>query len=260
MLWTWNILATVGLSGVVGLVLGLVGGGGSIVTVPVLVYVAGLPPADAVALSLPVVGTTAAFGALLHLRRGNADLRAAAVFAVTGMAGAFLGAPLTRLAPGPVLLLLFAALMAAVGVRMLPGGRSPDAGTTAGCRPLVCGGAGLGIGILTGFLGVGGGFLIVPALLRFARSPMHRAVGTSLLVIAANSAAGFAAHLSQAAPHLPLAAALTGAALVGMVGGTLLGRRLRPQSLKNAFAGVALAVAAYLFVVNLGPGVELLAR
>lgn len=252
-MWTTGVIAALALSALIGLSLGLVGGGGSIVTVPILVYVAGLTPREAVALSLPIVGTTAAVGGVLQYRAGNADLKTALVFALTGMVGALLGAPLTRLFPGPVLLLLFAALMVAVGLRMLRGRAEPEPAETGACHPLRCGAAGLGLGVLTGFLGVGGGFLIVPALLRFAKTPMRKAVGTSLLIIAANSASGFVAHLADVGRYGPLAAVFTLSALAGLAGGTALGRRLHPRGLKTAFAGLALGVATYLILMNLAP-------
>jgi uncharacterized membrane protein YfcA len=258
-MWTAEVYAALFLSAGIGLSLGLVGGGGSIVTVPLLVYVAGLAPREAVALSLPIVGATAAAGAALQFRAGNVDLKPALVFAVTGMAGALLGAPLTRLFPGPVLMLLFAALMIAVGVRMLKSRGEAELEAPGRCEPVRCGAAGLGVGVLTGFLGVGGGFLIVPALLRFARLPMRRAVGTSLLIIAANSAAGFAAHFGELGRHGPIALAFTASALIGLVGGTVLGRRMQPQGLKAVFAGLALVVAGYLVVVNAGPVAGLIA-
>jgi uncharacterized protein len=259
-MWTAGVWAALFLSSGIGLSLGLVGGGGSIVTVPLLVYVAGLAPAEAVALSLPIVGATAAVGAVVQYRAGNADPKAALIFALTGVVGAMLGAPLTRLVPGPVLLLLFAALMVVVGLRMLRGRGEPEPAGEGECRPVQCGAAGLGLGVLTGFLGVGGGFLIVPALLRFAGTPMRKAVGTSLIVIAANSASGFLAHLGEIGPRAPLAVAFTLSALAGLAVGMALGRRMEPKGLKTAFAGLALAVAAYLIVMNAAPLLALIAR
>jgi len=259
-MWTIGMAAAVVLSAGIGLSLGLVGGGGSIVTVPILVYVAGLTPREAVALSLPIVGATAAAAALLQYRAGNTDLRAASLFAITGMVGAVLGAPLTGLLPGPALMLIFAALMLAVGARMLRVRTEEEPQSAGECSPLRCGIVGLGVGVLTGFLGVGGGFLIVPALLRFARLPMRKAVGTSLLIIAANSASGFLAHLGEIGRHGPMAVAFTASALVGMVAGTVLGRRMHPAGLKAAFAGLALAVAAYLVVMNARPVLDLLSH
>jgi uncharacterized membrane protein YfcA len=259
-MWTAGVWAALLLSAGVGLTLGLVGGGGSIVTVPVLVYVAGLSPEQAVALSLGIVGATAAVGAVLQYRAGNAELKPALVFGLTGMVGALLGAPLTRLLPGPVLLLLFAALMIGVGLRTLRTRGQGEREEGSECHPVRCAVAGLGVGVLTGFLGVGGGFLIVPALARFARTPMRKAVGTSLIIIAANSAAGFAAHLDDVGRNGPLAVAFTLSALVGLVGGTALGRRMHPKGLRTVFAGLVLTLAAYLVVMNAGPAIGLLAR
>jgi uncharacterized membrane protein YfcA len=253
----WAALA---LSALIGLSLGLVGGGGSTITVPVLVYVAGVPVREAVGLSLAIVGMTAAMGGLLKARQGAVDGRAALLFALTGMIGAPVGARLTyRVAP-PVLLILFALLMLYVGARMLGARSEAEPAGKSELRLGRCGVAGLGVGMLTGFLGVGGGFLIVPALLRFARLRMHRAVGTSLLVIAANSAAGFAAHLHEIGGHLGLAAALTTAAVAGVLGGTALGGRMHPGGLKTAFGGLTLAVAIYLIAMKIGPLLGLVAH
>jgi uncharacterized membrane protein YfcA len=116
------------------------------------------------------------------------------------------------------------------------------------------------VGVLTGFLGVGGGFLIVPALLRFANLPMRQAVGTSLLIIAANAASGFAAHLADLRGGALLAAAFTVASLIGLAGGVVLGRRMPASRLRASFGGMALAVAAYLIVMNIGPLVGLVAH
>ena len=252
-MWSAGVIAALVLSGAIGLSLGLVGGGGSIITVPILVYVAGLPVPQAVALSLAIVGATAAVGSVVQVRQGNAHLKAAAVFGVTGMLGAVGGAKLTPLVPGPVLMTLFAALMIAVGLRMVRGKDEADEPEHAECHFWKCGLAGLVLGILTGFLGVGGGFLIVPALLRFAKLPIRQAVGTSLLIIAANSASGFLAHLGEMQGTLGLAAAFIAVAVAGMFGGLALARRMQPAGLKVAFGGLALAVAAFLLVMNAGP-------
>lgn len=259
-MWTAGIYAALVLSAGIGLSLGLVGGGGSIITVPILIYVAGLPAREAVALSLAVVGSTAAVGAAAQLRAGNTHLKAALVFGATGMLGAPFGAKLTPLVPTPVLMLLFAGLMIAVGSRMIRRGPDEEIPLNPECNPLKCGLAGFGVGMLTGFLGVGGGFLIVPALLRFAHTPMRQAVGTSMLIITASSFSGFVAHLGDFGGQLGLAAAFIGMALVGLAGGMLLARRMRPAGLKQVFGGIALAVAAYLIVMNLGPLTHLAPR
>lgn len=252
-MWTAGIWAAVGMTVLVGASLGLVGGGGSILTMPLLVYVAGLPVPQAVALSLAIVGVTAAVGGAAHLPAGSAHSRAALVFGVTGAVGAVLGAQLTPLVPAPVLLMLFAGLMLVVGARMLRAAGPVEESRRTECCFRKCAAAGLGLGVLTGFLGVGGGFLVVPALLRFAKMPMRQAVGTSLLIIAANSASGFAAHLPDVGRSMGLALAFTAAAVAGMYGGLVLGRRMAPAGLKQAFGGLSLAVAAFLVVKNIGP-------
>lgn len=248
-MWSVGVGAAVVLSGAIGLSLGLIGGGGSIITVPVLVYVAGLPVREAVALSLAVVGTTAAVDAVFQAKDGNVHGQAALMYGGAGMAGATLG----PLVPAPVLLLLFAVLMIAVGLRMARGGSAEDVPAQTECTAWKCVLAGLVIGILTGFLGVGGGFLLVPALLRFAKMPMPLAIGTSLVIIAVNSLAGFAAHLADVRSGMTLAAAFTLAALLGLFGGMALGKRMKPQGLKTLFGGLSLAVTAYLIVMNLRP-------
>jgi uncharacterized protein len=260
MMWTMGVGAALVLSVGIGLSLGLLGGGGSIITVPVLVYVAGLPVPEAVTLSLAIVGATAAVGAGIQARAGNMNLKAALLFGTTGMVGAALGAPLTGLVPPPVLMSLFAVLMAVVGAQMMRGGARGEVTESAECRVGKCGLAGLGLGVLTGFLGVGGGFLIVPALLRFARLPVRQAIGTSLAIIAANSAAGFVAHLARPADGVWPAAAFTAAALLGLTGGTALGRRMQASQLKTTFGKLALVVAAYILAMNIGPLMGLVAH
>lgn len=252
-MWTVGIGAAIGLSSAIGLSLGLIGGGGSIITVPVLVYVAGLPVPEAVALSLAVVGTTAGVGAVFQARDKKVHWKAAALYGGMGMVGAAFGARLTPLVPAPVLLTLFAGLMIWVGLRMVRGKSEKELSEKAECVTWKCALAGLVIGVLTGFLGVGGGFLIVPALMRFAKMPMPLAIGTSLVIIAANSLAGFVAHLSDVQSGISLALALTAAAIAGLFAGMALGKRMQPQGLKTIFGGISLGVAAYLLVMNARP-------
>ena len=234
----------------IGLSLGLLGSGGSIVTLPVLVYVAGVPVASAVGMSLAIVGGASVAGAWLKHRQGLVHWRAATLFGVAGMAGAVAGAQFTRLVSPGVLMLIFAALMAVVAGRMLARGGENAIEPLPDCRPVRCGLAGLVVGVLTGFIGVGGGFLLVPAMILFARLPMAMAVGTSLAVIAANSFAGWLGHLGRE----PFAWGLTGAfllaALVGMAVGARLGGRMRPTTLRLAFGWFVLAVAGFVVVKN----------
>lgn len=157
------------LSAAIGLSLGLIGGGGSILTVPILVYFLGVGPHEAVGMSLAVVGATSFFGSYLHYRRSNVDFSAGLVFGGAGIVGALLGSPLTRLVSPAALLLIFGVLMFVVAVSMLWRKQHKQDEIPHKPHPAQAVLAGLGVGVLTGFLGVGGGFLIVPALVFFSR-------------------------------------------------------------------------------------------
>ncbi len=241
MTWYIDIAALIGL---VGLSLGLLGGGGSILAVPVLVYVAHFAPADAIAMSLVIVGATSAVGSIAHSRAGAVEWRTAAWFGGAGIVTAFLGGLLTRHVPGRVLLVSFAALMIAVGAWMLIRGRRPGGQPRGGRTPSLASAlvAGAAVGGVTGFLGVGGGFLIVPALIAFTGLDIRRAVGTSLVVIAINSAAALLGHLSGGDFHWLLAAALTALSVAGAFFGARLGRRIPAEKLRATFATFVVAV------------------
>jgi uncharacterized membrane protein YfcA len=228
----------------IGVSLGTLGSGGSIITMPVLVYVAGIPAHAAVGMSLVIVGTTAAVGSLLQSRAGGFHARAAAIFAVTGAIGAFAGAKLTHLVAGGTLMAIFAALMLLAGWRMLRPGGSAAARRT--CRVPRCAGIGLALGVLTGFLGIGGGFLILPALVLVAGLDMKRAVPTSLAIIAFNAAGGLAGQLRYAAFDWSLTAAFLGSALTGMVGGSMVTRRVSADTLRRGFAWAVTALGALI--------------
>lgn len=243
------------LSGLIGLSLGLLGGGGSILAVPVLVYVAGLPAAAAVATSLALVGATSLWAALLHAREGRVDARAALLFGGSGAAGAGAGSLLTPMVSARTLLLLFGAVTIAAGARML---RAGSGGTSAPpATPAARGSvatlllAGAAVGVVTGFLGVGGGFLVVPALVLVAGLPMRTAVGTSLVVISLNTGAGLLGHLGGGGLRPGLTASLTLAALAGAFAGERLSRRATPAGLRRAFAALVLLVGAGVVVKNL---------
>jgi uncharacterized membrane protein YfcA len=241
------------LSTLVGVSLGLLGGGGSILAVPLLVYVAGIEVHAAIGMSLAIVGTTALGGGLVHARAGRVDLEAALMFGVAGMIAAPLGAQASHAVSQRVLLLLFATLMIVVGGLMLRGRRGMGPGVSPPPRRLALVGAGFGAGLLTGFLGVGGGFLIVPALTLLAGLPIHTAVGTSLPVIAMNAAAGLAGHLRQAEIPLGLTAAFTAASLLGASFGGRMAERFEPVRLRRAFAAFVILIGLALLVVNLRP-------
>ena len=233
----------------IGVSLGLLGSGGSIVTLPVLVYVAGIPAHQAVGMSLAIVGGTSALGSLLNLRRGTLDLRAAAFFSLSGILGALIGARFTHLVSARSLMMLFGALMLVVGLRMLMGNGEAQSGRK--CRPLRCLGTGLGVGLLTGFLGVGGGFVILPALVFFAGLEVKAAIGTSLAVIAVNSFAGLVGQLRYVQFDWPVTLGFLGAALAGMAGGSAVASRISSQSLRRAFAGSIIVLGMFLLVRNL---------
>lgn len=238
-------LIALGLSAVVGLSLGALGGGGAILTLPILVYVGGIDVRTAIAISMVVVGGTSAVAAVAHARRGCFHGKAAALFAATGMVSAYLGSFLTNAVAERTLMLIFAALMLVVGTAMLRERRErPPA---AQCRTTPCLAIGTVVGGLTGFLGVGGGFLIVPALILFAGIETRVAIGTSLAIIAFNSLAGLLGQLRHGALDWRLALAFLGFALAGMAGGLQIAQRIPGPVLRRSFAalviGLALAIA-----------------
>ena len=237
------------LAALIGLSLGLLGGGGSILTVPVLVYLLGFEPKTAIAVTLPMVGITSLVGVFGHWRAGNVHLRMALVFGLVAMLGAFTGARLSQYLTGAVQLTVLGVAMLAASLSMLRG--RPEADPDAERRPIaVIMLAGFCVGILTGVAGVGGGFMAVPALVLLARTPMKQAVGTSLLVIAMNSAAGFAGYLGQVEIPWGFLAAFTAVAVVGIVVGTRLVNHVSQSQLRRAFAVFLLAMAAIVLYQN----------
>jgi uncharacterized protein len=255
------VIAGVGLGLIIGVLLGLLGAGGSILAVPALVYGVGVPLAEAVPMSLLVVGISAATALLPRLRHGRVHWRIAAIFGASGAAAAFAGAAVNRLLDPRVVLVGFAAVMVVAAVRMLRehtamGGDCalPGGGVDwRGCLPKAVGSS-LAVGFLTGLFGVGGGFLVIPALVLLLGLPMTTAVGTSMLIVVVNSAAGFAAHAGDTTLDYRLAA-FTLAAIVGSVAGGRIGTRLPADLLRRWFAYLVLAVAAFVVVQTvLGPG------
>jgi len=240
------------LSAAIGVSLGLIGGGGSILTVPILVYFLGVETHEAVGMSLAVVGATSFFGAYLHQKKGSLQLKKGLLFGIAGIFGAFFGSPLTHLVSPNVLLLIFAALMFVVAISMLWRKRNAENEAIHEANQTKAILSGFGVGLLTGFLGVGGGFLIVPALVFFGGLPMKEAIGTSLFVIALNCVAGLLGHLSYGMFDLQMTFLVTGLAVSGAVVGTLLSHRLSVSNLQNFFAFLVLAVAIFLTYKNIG--------
>lgn len=251
------ILAIV-LGTVIGLSLGAIGGGGSILTVPILVYIIGQDAHAATATSLAVVGTTALAGAIPHWRAGRVSLTTALPFGAAGIAGAFAGAWANHLLPGWLILGLFGILMIVVAVRLLAGKRAqtakPATAKVVGwSRWVRVVGAGLIVGIMTGFFGVGGGFLIVPALVLVLGLSMREAVGTSLVVIAINSASGLLAHLRYGGLDLTTSGLFIVGGAFGALAGALLSGRLDERRLQLGFAAFVAVVGLWLMVDNLVP-------
>jgi uncharacterized membrane protein YfcA len=233
----------------IGVSLGFFGGGGSILTVPLLVYVFGQEPKLAIAGSLLIVGTTSIFAAVQHARAGNVRLREGLLFGVAGMTGAYGGGRASAYLDGGFLLLLFAAMMVLTSFAMWRGrkggGETVEPGPGAVAKLLL---QGLAVGAFTGLVGAGGGFLIVPALALWAGLPMAVAVGTSLMVIVMKSGAAFLGYVNHVSVDYSTAAAITLCAIVGSFAGSRLARVVDPASLRRAFAGFVLAMACLILV------------
>jgi uncharacterized membrane protein YfcA len=248
----------------IGLSLGLIGGGGSILAVPILIYVMGLAPKTAIAMSLAVVGIVSAIGAIPHGLNGNVNLRVAAIFTPPAMVGAYLGA---RLASLPIIserfqLLCFGVIMVLASLLTIRKGRradppqakalprleqrSPSRTANRWISALAVPLQGLGVGILTGFVGVGGGFLIIPALVLLGGLPMKEAIGTSLVIITLNSMSGLLGYLSQVQLDWRLLVSFTLAASCGTLLGAWLNRSIDARHLQTGFGYFVLVVAGFV--------------
>lgn len=254
-----------------GTVLGLFGSGGSIIATPALLYLLDVAPKSAIAMSLGIVAVTATIAALDNWKRGNVDVSVATVFGLFGVAGTYAGARLGVVTPVAIQLTVFALVMYAAAWRMLKPARLVSAsGTHAGnasVQPQASGNAaalpctglfspcmahmalhGIGVGILTGFVGVGGGFLIVPALVLLSRIPMKIAVGTSLAIVAAKSYAGFAGYMGAVPIDWGLMGGFTAVTVAASFAGTRIAHRFSHDALKRGFAVFLLFVATYILL------------
>ncbi|MFF0740233.1 sulfite exporter TauE/SafE family protein [Streptomyces sp. NPDC004111] len=229
---------------VVGLALGGLGGGGSVLAVPALTYLIGMPPAEAITTSLIIVTLTSLTALTGHARDGNVVWRTGLLFAAAGIVPAMLAGTAAGHLPQAGLTIAFAVIAGLAALRMLRPAPAPAAGAV---RPVKAGAAGAGLGAVTGLLGVGGGFLAVPALARVLNLPMRRAIGTSLLVITINAIAALGAR-AGAGTHLDWAviAPFTGAAILGAWDGKRYAQRLSGNTLQRLFAYALLAVAAFM--------------
>lgn len=240
----------------IGVSLGLLGGGGSVLAVPVLVYILGQSVHEATTASLIVVTVGAVVGGVGHARAGRVCWRHAATFTAAALPGVIAGTALGNAVSGGALIAAFALIMLAAagaiwqkaGAKASPG--EPD--RESACPPLRLRydlAAGLLIGVMTGFFGVGGGFLIVPALAIVLGLHMRLAVGTSLAIITTTSILGLIAHLSTGRGlDLPVTATMTAACIAGALLGAVVAGHVPQRQLSRGFAGLVVAVAGYLLI------------
>ncbi|NJL37755.1 MAG: sulfite exporter TauE/SafE family protein [Leptolyngbyaceae cyanobacterium RM2_2_4] len=247
----------------VGVSLGLLGSGGGILALPILVYVMGIPPKTAIAMTLVIVGVASVLALIPQWRRGYVNLKTVFIFGSTTMTGAFLGARIATLpfVSATFQILLFALMMllaaglmiyrssqqqsnqqVSVGEPIMP---DPDQYRWIWLLP-----QGLGIGILTGLVGVGGGFAIVPALVLLGNIPMRQAIGTSLLIIALNAVAGLAGYLGKVTIDWPVTISFTLAASLGVLIGSRLSQLVSVKHLQKGFGYFLLAVAVLVLMQN----------
>lgn len=256
------IAAAVGVGLLIGLVMGGLGGGGGVLVVPALVYLLGQTAQEATAASAVIVGVTAVVGVLTRLR-GGVDRRTALTFGALGVPSAYLGTLLNQQVAAPVLLLAFAATILLAAAALLctahPAEPEPDPATGGGTavrtaapsrlrtatKVVVCG---LTIGFLTGFLGVGGGFLVVPALVVVLGMPMTRAVGTSLAIIVLNAVSSLVARHGGADLDWAVVVPLTLAAVVACVAAARVADRFSGPTLTRAFAVLLLVVGVLVAI------------
>ncbi|QJW91196.1 sulfite exporter TauE/SafE family protein [Spirosoma taeanense] len=260
-------LAGFGASIFIGVSLGLLGGGGSILTLPVLVYLLGINPIVSTVYSLFVVGTTSLVGSVNYMRQQQVNYKAAMVFSIPS----FLAVYLTRnyllpVIPDPVLatdafvlskdvaiMLVFSVVMLAASVGMIREQTGPDNPAQSAVPfdlPLIAG-DGILVGVLTGIVGAGGGFLIIPALVMLVRLPMKMAVGTSLLIIAANTLIGFWSGTANLPIDWPFLLGFTAFAVLGILLGTYLTRFIAGNKLKKAFGWFVLIMGVYILTREL---------
>ncbi|MET7440850.1 MULTISPECIES: sulfite exporter TauE/SafE family protein [unclassified Streptomyces] len=240
---------------VVGLALGSLGGGGSVLAVPALIYLLGFTPAAATTASLIIVTATSLTALYAHYRTGTVRWKAGALFAAAGLLPAAAAGAAASHLPQPVLTAAFAAVAALAAVTMLrpsrttAGSAATATATATEARPARAAGTGAGLGALTGLLGVGGGFLAVPALVTVLAFEMQSAVGTSLLVISANSLASLATRgASTVGVDWAVIGPFTGAAILGAWDGKRLAAKVTSTLLQRTFAVALLAVAAFMLI------------
>lgn len=253
-----TLILVLALSILIGLSLGVLGGGGSILTVPILVYVAGFEAKEAIAASLFVVGVTSAISVISHARNGRVMWRTGLIFGAAGMVGAFIGGLLGGFIPGQILLIAFALMMVATSIAMIRGRKRTASSTPSEgvkrelpLKRVIL--DGVVVGLVTGLVGAGGGFLVVPALALLGGLPMSVAVGTSLVVISMKSFAGLAGYLTTVEINWPLTLAVTAAAIVGSLIGAQLAGRIPEAALRKGFGWFVLVMGAFVLIQQAPP-------
>lgn len=239
------LFASAVLAGLVGVVMGLFGGGGSLLSVPLLLYVTKLEPHAAIAVSLFMVSAASAVGAAVHARAGRVHVRAASSFAIGATVFAFAGGFVARWIPEWLLLGTFSVLMLWSAGRMM----RPGSATARSAKPpstVLLALSGALTGFIAGMVGAGGGFLVVPALVFLAGLEIHDAVGTSLFVIAFSSLAGFLGHSFDVSTGSAVLAAVTLPSLVGVMLGARLAGRLPSATLRLGFGGLIFILGVLL--------------
>ncbi len=238
------LTAIVGMS--TGLLLGLFGSGGTLIAMPTLHFLLHVPARSAIAMAFGIIAMTAAIATFHYWRRGAVDLRVAVLFGLFGIGGAYLGARLGALIPAAIHLTLFATIMYYSAHRLLFSDTRADETSLSSDHPIRIAAYGLGIGTFAGTVGVGGGFLIVPALILLWRLPVKRAVGTSLVAVTANSLAGFAGYVTTVAINYPIMAVFATSAVFGTFAGSALHRYLPEKTVKLALGLFLATIATYI--------------
>lgn len=249
---TTGLIVTLVLTVGVGLSLGLLGGGGTILAVPLLTYVAGMSPQEAIASSMFIIGVTALISVWTHARRGNVHWRTGLIFGVASMAGAFGGGVLGSQLPGVVLMVAFSITMLVTALAMVIDRRTPSAPKNEKKLPILkISVEGLAVGLVTGMVGAGGGFLVVPALVLLGGLTMPAAVGTSLLIIALKSFSGMAGYLTSVNIDWGPVLTITAVTVAGALVGSALSRHVPDEALKKAFGYFVLAMGVTVLLQEL---------
>ncbi|RJN31934.1 sulfite exporter TauE/SafE family protein [Nesterenkonia natronophila] len=246
------LIVTMVLAVGIGLSLGLLGGGGTILAVPLLAYVAGMPAQEAIAASMFIIGVTALISVAAHARRGNVRWRMGLLFGVASMIGAFGGGVLGSQLPGVVLMVAFGAMMIATALAMVLDRRTPTESKAQSKLPvfkIIM--EGLVVGLVTGVVGAGGGFLVVPALVLLGGLPMSAAVGTSLLIISMKSFTGMAGYLTSVSIDWGPVLMITGVTVAGALIGAAVSSKVPDKMLKKAFGYMVLAMGVVVLLYEL---------